>query len=81
MLLATFGPGAALIFGLPSLPASQPLNCFGKHGTPQHVTQQADLAGEQVSLESSVIASVELSLRLSLLSASHSAFAALHIWM
>lgn len=30
MLLATFGPGAALIFGLPDLPASQPLNCFGK---------------------------------------------------
>lgn len=29
LLLATFGPAAALVFGLPSLPASQPLNCFG----------------------------------------------------
>ena len=30
LLLATFGPAAALVFGLPSLPASQPLNCFGE---------------------------------------------------
>lgn len=31
LLLATFGPAAALVFGLPSLPASQPLNCFGEY--------------------------------------------------
>ncbi len=30
LLLATFGPAAALVFGLPSLSASQPLNCFGE---------------------------------------------------
>lgn len=30
LLLSTFGPSCALIFGLPTLPASQPMNCFGK---------------------------------------------------
>ena len=35
LLLATFGPAAALVFGLPSLPASQPKNCLG---TSTHLT-------------------------------------------
>lgn len=30
MLLSTFGPTCALVFGLPTLPASQPLNGIGK---------------------------------------------------
>lgn len=29
LLLSTFGPACALVFGLPTLPASQPLNCMG----------------------------------------------------
>lgn len=34
LLLATFGPATALVFGLPSLPASQPVNCLGKAAAP-----------------------------------------------
>ena len=30
MLLSSFGPACALVFGLPTLPASQPLNGLGK---------------------------------------------------
>ena len=30
MLLATFGPTCALVFGMPTLPSSQPLNGIGK---------------------------------------------------
>ncbi|KAL0045536.1 hypothetical protein WJX82_009516 [Trebouxia sp. C0006] len=29
LLLSTFGPACALVFGLPTLPASQPMNCMG----------------------------------------------------
>lgn len=29
LLLSTFGPACALVFGLPTLPSSQPINCIG----------------------------------------------------